>query len=298
MFHVIIDKLFTIDIWRIGIAKIPKRLSKKTIYSIEPSWINIDNVEFEADPFIFSLDGRDYIAYEKLNYSLGDAKLSCVDLNGKNYDFFDEVNKYSGHKSFPLTKYIDNKLYCIPETSDLLEISLYVYDVKVNRFVKSSVLLSGERYIDSVLYEDNGYYYIFTSTSDEPDKQLLFYSENLLGGYKLHQSSPISSGAFGGRNAGDIITIDGVPHRVAQDNTRTYGGGLVFKSIKHIDHLYYEEKFEFSIDGEKLSLSGIHNISVNENLMVIDGKYKSIRLKNLLKKIKYKIAIMKNRNNV
>ncbi|WP_217427910.1 hypothetical protein, partial [Citrobacter werkmanii] len=42
-----------------------------------------------------------YIAYEEFNYLSGNAKLKCIDLNGSEFPFFDEINNNIGHKSFP-----------------------------------------------------------------------------------------------------------------------------------------------------------------------------------------------------
>lgn len=208
-FNKVFYKLFGQDIWRIGIATcdlslvFDGQLSKQKI-----KWLDINsNSDYEADPFLFKLHGVYYIAYEDFNYVSGNAKLKCIDLDGNEYPFFDEINCNVGHKSFPYVFEVEGDLYCLPEEGDRNGIYLYKFNDKLRHFEFFRKILCGDMYVDSFIHHVNNVYYLFTSTINEPFKQRLFYSNSLLSDFVEHKMSPIANNSRVGRNGGGGFAI-------------------------------------------------------------------------------------------
>ena len=165
-----VKKFIDQDFWRIGlIREHPLDVIINGLNSYDIHWFNFTDKDFEADPFVFTLNNKDYIAYEIFDYSHGNGKIECVDFDGKRYDFFDDVNKIVGHKSFPFTFEEENELYSIIETSDLNEMSLYKFNGI--KFEKVKTLLSGGKYIDSCVKKVDGVFYLFRSEERRVGKE-------------------------------------------------------------------------------------------------------------------------------
>lgn len=286
----LLNKFITQDFWRIGIIqKSPISVIDQGLHALDIQWLNCSTKDFEADPFIFMIDNTYFIAYEIFDYSHGNGKIECIDLEGNRYPFFDDINAVTGHKSYPFVFEENNNIYTIVETSDLNEAAIYQYNGY--KFVKKSVLLDNGKYIDTNIKKIKDIYYLFTSTADEPFEQLLFYSDSLLGDYRLHPSSPIANDKKNGRNGGPIIEDNGNFYRIGQNCEHTYGGSLQVMKITHISSdLYQEQHYKDVMPVEPFS-DGVHTLSSWGDLTVIDSKNIVVKYQNIYRKIKYLLMI-------
>ena len=281
-----VKKIIDQDFWRIGlIREHPLDVIINGLNSYDIHWFNFTDKDFEADPFVFTLNNKDYIAYEIFDYSHGNGKIECVDFYGNRYDFFEDVNKIVGHKSFPFIFEEEKELYSIIETSDLNEISLYKFNGI--KFEKIKVLLSDGKYIDSCIKKVDGVFYLFTSTSNDPFKQQLFFADTLLGNYQQHPCSPIANDNAFGRNGGPIIDRDNNYYRVCQNCAITYGGSLEVMKITTLSKTAYREEFFKDIMPVAPFSDGIHTLSYWGNITVIDSKNILTKYSNIFRKIKY-----------
>ncbi|WP_279152723.1 glucosamine inositolphosphorylceramide transferase family protein [Photobacterium iliopiscarium] len=281
-----VKKFIDQDFWRIGlIREHPLDVIINGLNSYDIHWFNFTDKDFEADPFVFTLNNKDYIAYEIFDYSHGNGKIECVDFYGNRYDFFEDVNKIVGHKSFPFIFEEEKELYSIIETSDLNEISLYKFSGI--KFEKIKVLLSDGKYIDSCIKKVDGVFYLFTSTSNDPFKQQLFFADTLLGNYQQHPCSPIANDNAFGRNGGPIIDRDNNYYRVCQNCAITYGGSLKVMKITTLSKTAYREEFFKDIMPVAPFSDGIHTLSYWGNITVIDSKNILTKYSNIFRKIKY-----------
>ncbi|WP_406907782.1 glucosamine inositolphosphorylceramide transferase family protein [Citrobacter freundii] len=281
-------KLFGQDIWRIGLVKLDGEINNLLWEGV--NWLDIHGgSDYEADPFIFMLGSKYYIAYERFNYCKGNAKIECIDLSGKHYNFFDDLNCKHGHKSFPFIFYDNDCLYCLPETADMHALELYKFDINKNKFIFHCDLMKDVRKVDSFIYKKNSTYFLFTSEITSPQRLELFFSEDIEGPYVLHPSSPIADNSAFGRNGGGIINIDSSLYRVAQNCSTTYGGGLNLMKIDVFDELNYKETLASEILPISPYKDGIHTFSRCNEYIVIDGKVSIYRLSNLFRKSMYKL---------
>lgn len=282
----ILNKLTQQDFWRIGlIRQNPIAIIEHGLKELDIQWFNFTRKDFEADPFIFMINKKHYIAYEIFDYSHGNGKIECVDLEGNRHPFFNDINTITGHKSYPFVFEEAGDLYCIVETSDLNEITLYKFNGK--KFVKTKTLLGDRKYIDTNIKKINDIFYLFTSTADDPFKQLLFYSDTLLGEYQIHPSSPIANDIRNGRNGGPIIEDKGLYYRAGQNCEHTYGGSLQIMKITAISPTEYQEQHFKDLMPVAPFPDGIHTISYWGNMTVIDSKNILVKYSNIYRKIKY-----------
>ncbi|AHY13990.1 TPA: glucosamine inositolphosphorylceramide transferase family protein [Citrobacter werkmanii] len=290
-FKKIIYKLFGQDIWRIGIISgdftlvLNGQLPNQKI-----RWFDINSKsDYEADPFIFKLCNTYYIAYEEFNYLSGNAKLKCIDLNGSEFPFFDEINNNIGHKSFPYVFEVEGALYCLPEEGDRNGIYLYKLNNALNRFEYVRDILRDDMYVDSFIHYVDGVYYLFTSTINDPFKQRLFFSDSLHGDFIEHRMSPVAKNSRVGRNGGGMICFDGKLYRISQNCTDTYGGSLVVSAVSQLSPNEYKENEYMEILPLSPYINGIHTLSVKDKHIVFDGKKVKYKVSNIFRKLAYKL---------
>lgn len=283
------EKLFYQDFWRVGYFYDESDYATKPLEQYNIKWLVVDDYDYNADPFVFNINGVDYIAYEVYSLSKVNGKIKCVDLlNGHSTNFFDEVNKIKGHKSFPQILYYEGQIYCIPETSDLTKVSIYKFCYDRNKFFFESDILVGEKWIDTVILEKDNVFYLFASTVDEPFKQQLYISDTINGGFKKHPKSPICVSREYGRNGGKIFSNN--LYRVSQNCTEYYGMNVTIHKINILTPTDYEEQIIEKIYPVNPYSYGLHTYTSLDNLHVFDGKVRLFRFSNFFRKTFVKIC--------
>ncbi|MFV0575454.1 MAG: hypothetical protein ACK5NC_08620 [Vibrio sp.] len=286
----IMKKLKQQDYWRIGlIPSSAKDIIKSDLSKFEIKWFSFTEKDFEADPFIFEIKGKQYIAYEIFDYDHGNGKIACADLDGNHHDFFNDINKITGHKSYPFVFENDGDIFAVAETGDLNEVTLYKFNGE--QFEKAKVLLTGEKFVDTTIKKFNNTFYLFTSTIDGPFKQQLFYSDSLFGDFTKHPASPIANSIKCGRNGGSIIEDESYLYRIGQNCERTYGGSLTIMKITTLTKDAYKEEWFKEIMPVAPFSDGIHTLSSWGDTTVIDSKNILTRNLNIYRKIKYLLMV-------
>jgi hypothetical protein len=252
--------------------------------------LSINGYDYEADPFLFLIENEIYIAFEKMNYVTGHGKLEAVNLDGEIFDFFSEINKIKGHKSFPFVFNIDGGVFCIPETSDLNSVNLYKFNPFSCKFEYHSTLLDKVKYVDTILIFNNNIFYLMCSLKkNETYQQEVYHSKKFDGDYEIHKKSPFFISSKFGRNAGGVIRFNGKMFRPAQDCEESYGKRIVFREITKLNLDDIEEKTYNILEPINPFDDGIHNISILDDMIVIDGKIRQFNFNNIFKKTKFKV---------
>jgi hypothetical protein len=282
-------KLFELEQWRIGVVdQTLAEVFQRGIRSEQVTWFPCHQYDFVADPFLFSLKGKPYLACEIFNYFSAKGKLRCYDLNGQEYPFFDEVNRVKGHKSYPLVFEHDGEIYLIPETSDLNAVSLYQFDDQKQRFIWQRHLIEGKDFVDTSIVQEDGYWYLFTSSAQDPYTQRLFVSEALTGVFSEHPQSPICCHRLGGRNGGAILRDHHQLYRFGQNGVGGYGKSLLVIKIERLTPTQYQESVVRELTGVSPYADGLHTFAYSGEHMVVDAKKHTYFLSNLFKKIVFK----------
>ncbi len=171
------------------------------------------------------------------------------------------------HLSFPFLWQYKNDLLMIPENAESGKLrSWHLNGEKEKTIINLPI-------IDPVLYESEGQYFLFCSQFDgtENIKTKLFFSSDIYGDWTEHKKSPICNDLLGGRMAGNIIEVENKKYRIAQNCTKTYGGGLSIYEILTIDTTNYIEVFVRDIE-PPLGYMGIHTLNAFGDKTLIDLK--------------------------
>ena len=197
-----------------------------------------------ADPFLFVHGDRLFLFYETDGYKLGRGVIKMVSTTDLHkWTTPRIVLQESFHLSYPFMFENDGVVYMMPESGASGQIRLYrAADSSLTRFELEKSIMEG-RYLDSVLLQRNGKYFLFTS--DEPEYRQyilhLYCSDSLEGPYNEHPMSPICYDTEYSRSGGRIIELDGKVCRVSQDCSCDYGENVSLVSIDRLTPTEYEE---------------------------------------------------------
>ena len=198
-----------------------------------------------ADPFLLVRNGVLYLFYEHLTRWFGIGRI-CMRSTRDLQTWTNEVDvlKEPFHLSFPYVFEDGGEVYMLPETGGNKSISLYVAEDEMLtrwRLVKK-IKEDDEPWYDSVIYNNNGSYYLFTGHDDNAAQiQHLFVADSLMGPYVEHPFSPIAQGRDCGRNAGSIIEDNGQLFRPVQVCMSSYGEQTSLMEIETLSPTEYKE---------------------------------------------------------
>lgn len=280
--------------WNIGLVQ---QSAANFIHSkklAQVRWLKQDNAEFSADPFVSIIDDEPVIYYEYLGEYAAKGELYLV----KNFDF-SRKQKITGlhpadiHYSYPYLVEDNGKLFCVPESSAANEVALYqIQKTNPANFTNKITLLQGSKFVDSSLIHYQGLYWIFTNIKDKPGELLIYYADSISGPYRPHVLNPIKANEKTSRGGGKMFVVDGVLYRPTQNHSRTYGGSIVINKIKTLSPEKYEDEQVFEIHPRRPYNRGLHNISIRENLIVVDGMMRKFKFATIAKKIDIKLKAM------
>ncbi|SDJ60588.1 hypothetical protein SAMN04487898_103376 [Pedobacter sp. ok626] len=273
----LIDKLFTASKWNIGyVWQTPESLISNKGLRSGISWLKEDRADYSADPFAIKIDNDVYIYYEELNFWEGKGKIRVIkNLDFKNKETVSGILPEGIHLSYPYIFKEASDFYCIPETSEALEVSLYHLKPESSiQLQKKRILLEGAAYVDSslIFYKDK--YWLFTSISQKKNELYIFYADTLDGGFTGHALNPISVESKESRGAGNLFIVDGELYRPSQNSNHRYGGSIMINKITQLTENAFSQKAEFELSPEAPYNMGLHTISFVNDRIFLDGKRK------------------------
>lgn len=292
--------LFRHPEWNIGIVNAPIHKFLERDYRPQVHWLPIvpNGKFFLADPFGFRHGEQLYIICEKFDYSRHRGEITGLALSpdGQVLSMKSALVSES-HLAYPFIFSHQEQCYCIPETADSNEISLY----RINKespwqWNKEAVLISGLDAVDSTIFHYHGYWWLLFTRKKYGSNSTLFawYAEELYGPWQPHKANPIKVDVTSSRPAGTPFIHHGKLYRPAQDSSRTYGGGIVINEIVKLDSEKFEERIASRIDPIVNSQhpEGIHTISSVGDITLIDAKritFHSVSFKSALLRIVTKL---------
>ena len=211
----------------------------KLIFRISPKIRSkLNAVLTMADPFLLVHNNELYLFYEEKSELNNGVIKAFKTSNLKNWQDLGVILSETCHLSFPFIFEHDHEIYLMPETFDYKSLSLYHFTDFPHGCTFNKNLMTGEHFIDSHIYENEGVYYLFTNNSD--DELRLFYSFDLTE-WSLHPKSPIVTGKKYSRSGGSILKNDDKLIRIAQDTSNMYGDNFNVFEIKKLSVTEYEE---------------------------------------------------------
>ena len=291
--------IFKDSVWSISIFKGSKVTNLKECTEIKNPVISYKDINdirarFVADPFIIKEDNILYMFFEVLDdkYSIGRIGVATSTCGCK-WEYKKIVLSEEFHLSYPYVFKHNNKIYMIPECGESGYIRLYEAEEFPYKWKFLKNIIKG-RYLDPSILEYKDTLYIFANKGNNLH---LFYSKDLLEGWKEHPKSPIIvDDKKVCRPGGRIIRENDKIFRYSQDISDYYGKSIKAFQIMNLSEIEYEEiglNIEYTksdIDG-KWNKDGMHNIDAlkignEEWLAVVDGHYFQEKSR-IINKLKY-----------
>ena len=224
-----------------------------------------------ADPFVVQGSDDYYIFVEQY---LKEVDKGCIGY----FKFIDGVPVNQGiiiensyHMSYPDVFWYKEKFYMIPESSANSTVDLYVAERFPNKWEKEKTLISGEKLVDTTIYEnEDGFYLISYKISGNEVRVYSLDMESkevkLISKKKYYRNV--------GRPGGRLFWEDGKLMRPAQDCSRKYGEALI---IYQVDDLNKAGEFvEHEVRRIKAGELLIDNIPERVHQLTTMGTYEVI----------------------
>lgn len=255
-----------------------------------------------ADPFLFVRSNRLFLFYEKQYQLKGKGYIAMISTENLS-DWSEEktVLKEPFHLSFPFVFEDEGKCYMIPEANHSDAIRLYeAADESLEHWnYLCDLTKEKNNWVDSSILKLDGYYYLFTTTTDSNriQSQRLFISKELKGEYIEHPKSPVYIGNDYGRNAGSIFRYQNMLLRPTQDCVNDYGKQVHIRHITCISPTdFAEETYKYNIvnTNEPFYKGGGHQFNPIEwktsYIIASDAKIKNYNIIETLRRIKEKLV--------
>ncbi|WP_141561109.1 MULTISPECIES: hypothetical protein [unclassified Bacillus (in: firmicutes)] len=274
----IISKLFSYEYWNIGIVHKPiHEFLNDPKANIE--WLVQKKDLYYADPFAYQDENGLRILMEEVDYRVVKGFISGVSVKDDVVVFDQALMKFPCHMSYPFILEHKNQIYCIPETSEAREASIYMYKGSSKEWEKVKTVLEDFHAVDSTIVKYGDTWWLFCtksfSTVQSHNNELhIYYATDLFGEWKPHILNPVKVDIRSSRPAGTPFMDEGVLYRPAQDCSKTYGGRIAINRIKTLTITQFEEETVCYIEPMKGSLypDGVHTISSAGGITIIDGK--------------------------
>ena len=283
------DRLFFLENWKCIVMRstFESFLNKKIQQNDIIFETKESNFRFFADPFFIQKDNKIYLFLEEYKYiqKKGIISYFSFDSDLKNEKYGNIDIDYQKHFSFPFIFEKENETYCIFETYKNKSIDFYKSTNFPNKWEFQRTILQGE-YLDTIVYKEDDVYFLFTSSIiNGTDCELhLFYSLDMINWIK-HVKSPVRSGFFGSRMAGNLFIDKNKIIRPAQISEKCYGDGICFYNIIILTKDDYQEELISMIMARDIGLDGIHSFNILDDLIVIDVKKHKYSIVKILHKI-------------
>lgn len=272
----------TIDHWQVGIRNV---VSSQYAHEMRESrclgdfqWLQSPKGHFWADPFLFSEQGKTWLFFEDLNYANWHGTLWVVELSDKGVGEARPCLSCSYHLSYPQVFRSGGAIYMVPETSASGEIELY----RARKFpyewerVKTLVSL---RAVDTTLVNHHDQWWMYTTAmpiDSHAITNLLFCADDLLGEWRLVETSSYGDDVRSARGAGAFVGTGGRLLRPSQDCGGRYGKRVLFNQVDMLSEQDYRESFQYALEPAAWqNCVGIHTYNCCDEWEVIDACFRT-----------------------
>ncbi len=216
---------------------------------------------FIADPF-FYYDRS--IIVEALNRVSGQGELVIIGDS----ETTTLTHESGGHLSYPSIVEQAGERLLLPETAQWCSPHLFAIDG--DRLVKRlEIDINAERLLDPTFFEHREHMYIFGNEAAEGPKILRLWVAKEIGQrFKEHPSSPIRISIRGSRMGGQVLRQGDEIIRIGQDQTRSYGDGVILYRIDELSPQNYVESEIQAFSFE--DVEGPHTLNFSATQIVFD----------------------------
>lgn len=274
--------------WAVGIYEGPTPFDLSDPVNISNPVLTRDDVTdvdalFIADPFMTIKDKKYTMFFEVLNKETNQGDIGCAEsIDGVKWEYKKIVIDEPFHLSYPYVFHWNDNYYLIPESGEDLSVRLYKAVSFPDKWEYIGNLLSGYNYIDPSIFQYKGKWWLFASSGTGVLN--LYYSEDLLKGWKPHPHNPIVKFDKNiARPAGRVFTYKDRLYRLAQDGIPRYGSRVFAFEITKLSEESYEEKIAsekpiVTFTGKGWNAGRMHHVDLhklgNKWIGTVDGRTK------------------------
>jgi hypothetical protein len=242
---------------------------------------DIDAV-FVADPFMITNGREHFMFFEVMNRETNQGDIGyaeSTDLQKWNYGRIVIDEKF--HLSYPYVFEWNDGYYLVPESNNDFSVRLYKAIDFPERWEYLGNLLSGYHCVDNTLFHYSGKWWMFVATG-ENNVLNLYYSDDLLHGWKPHPLNPIVKfDKHLSRPAGRVFSYENKLYRLAQDDDPSYGIQVFAFEIVELSETTYSERLVsekplVTGSGTGWNAAGMHNVDLHKMddqwVAAVDGR--------------------------
>ncbi|MCG7391570.1 hypothetical protein MHY87_01435 [Microvirga sp. ACRRW] len=277
--------------WNVGIIDEPihkvldlaeRRRSGIVTGTMPPSvrWLPEEKGLFLADPFAISRyngsKGGMTIIAEEYPWKQERGRISITESSdGYTFGKLTPVIELPCHMSYPFLFEHEETIYCIPETFEAREVSLFRAGPSLREWTKVATLVEGFSAVDSTVFQHNGRWWLFCTSQDAGSNSTLFawHANELTGPWQPHDANPLKIDIRSGRPAGTPFMYEGELYRPAQDCSTGYGAAVVINRVLALTPERFSEEVVAVLkpDPDGPYPNGLHTICVLPEHTIIDG---------------------------
>jgi len=270
---------YKFNVWSIFFKK-GKIISSNLINS---EFIKPGRDEFWADPFVISVNKKNYVFFENYSYKSKKGKISCGILSDGKIENISDALEFDYHLSYPFIFKMDNAIYMMPETVEAKRLEIYKAIDFPTKWKLYSTEFKGEGIADPTLFIDKKKnIWLFLNKSKDPyndyNSELYIYKITDLNLTTVisHKLNPVIIDSRRARNAGNIFLEGDKVIRPSQKNINSiYGYGLNLSEITDLSIKSYSEKLIKTFEPDfKKGLVGVHHVTQFDNGFLFDSCYK------------------------
>jgi hypothetical protein len=267
--------LFCQEHWNIGVVSVPithflDPRAKPRIRWLRERGIN----QLLADPFGILKDGRLTILCEDFDYRTCRGFISSVEFAETDDPQPAAAIVSPVHMSYPYLFEDQSEIYCVPETYQAREVSLYKAVTFPSKWSKVATVVRDFAGLDPTIFRHDAIWWLTCGNHDDTDNHNLYvwYATDLLGPWNPHPGNPVKTDIRSARPAGTPFIHEGHLIRPAQDQS----GRQQCIVLNRVTRLTTTEFSEEPIATVKPELdgplpSGVHTLSAVGNFTLIDG---------------------------
>lgn len=263
--------------WCVGIIDKPIHalIGATTVDNV--NWLFRDERHrYFADPFGIANGGEITILAEEYPAKTNRGKISSfVVRDGAVVRSPAVVLEREGHLSYPYLFRHGDSIYCVPESNELGEITLYQITRFPDQWTKIKTLLHG-KYVDPTVIRYDERWWLFASSMEHESVTTLYiwHATDLLGEWTPHPENPVKSDVSTSRPAGTPFVHQGRLYRPAQNCEITYGGSVALNRVTRLTEDEFEEELATHLQPESPGPFplGLHTLSAVGDRTLIDGK--------------------------
>ncbi len=270
--------LFRHTVWNVGIVHAPIHAFLSPRFKPAIQWFPRSREgQIWADPFGRANGGKVQVLFEKLDYDHPRGIICAVEIGAGGLPTQPKVViEEPVHMSYPYLFEYQGETYCIPETNQARETSVYKANEFPYQWTKVANILKNVRAIDTTMFQHDGKWWMtFTDRDRGGDANLyLWYALDLWGPWTPHALSPVKTDIRSARPGGTPFEYEGSLYRPAQDCSRTGGGRIILNRVEHLTPTRFLEEPVAIIEPHAGSVyrEGLHTLSQAGRFTLIDGK--------------------------